>query len=419
VRSTLSLLLALAALFAAALPVATAVAQPRPEAVVAAEAIAIERRFQEGLAALEAGDTETAIRRFTGILAQNPRLHRVRLELARAYFMAEDWAQARREFFAVLSADVPEPVKANIIRFLRAIDDRRGWSWDLDAGLRGGPDDGRRFTSDTVRLNIGGVPLPFAIDEPEGPDWGTFVQAGLERREQLLALPGGATLSGLARLDGLANIYEGSRFDEEILSTRLAAQLTWPRTLVSLGPDLTWRRLGGEPRERRLGASLSLEHRLPEGVALLGRLGWQRVEDDLSDARDGQLWSGRAGISRSFGGRSTVTAILGVDALDARFGSESYRSGRLELRGTTDLGYGLAPVLSLAATHTRYREQGALFFNRRNDRQLSADLELEKRDLFLGPFVPFVAVGYTRNISNIELFDYHETRYRLGLRKIF
>lgn len=394
-------------------------AQPAAPAAVPAEAAEIEALFQEGLRALEAGDTETAIRRFTAILARDPRLHRVRLELARAHFLGEDWADSRREFFAVLSADVPDAVRDNIIRFLRLIDERRGWTWDFDAGLRGGPDDGRRYRSDTVQLNIGGVPLPFAIDRPETPDVGAFLKGGLERRGRLWTMPDGPTLSAIARLDGEANLYEGDDFDELIFGGSLAAQLSWPRTVLRLGPDAFWRRIGGDPRERRLGLSATVEHRLPQGLALLGRFGWQKVQDDLSDARDGDLWSGRVGLSRSLGGRSALTLILGIDALDARFGTESYRSGRVELRGTTDLGYGLAPTLSLAAAHTRYREQGALFFNRRNDRELRADLQLEKRDLFLGPFVPFVAAGYTRNISNIELFDYHETRFRIGLRKIF
>lgn len=419
-RNALHRLSALAALvLLLAAPLSRVAAQPEPEVAAPAAAIAIERRFQEGLAALAAGDPATAIRRFTAILAGDPGLHRVRLELARAYFVAEDWTDSRREFFAVLSADVPDPVKVNIIRFLRLIDERRGWSWDLDAGLRGGPDDGRRYSSDTVRLNIGGVPLPFAIDRPKGPDWGAFVLAGLERHERLVDLAGGATLSGIARIDGLANLYEGSDFDELILGGSMAAQVSWPRTTLRLGPDATWRRIGDDPRERRLGGSAAVEHRLPEGVALLGRIALSRVEDELSDARDGWLRSARAGVSWSLGGRSSITAILGVDSLDARFGTESYRSGRLELRGTTDLGYGLAPSLRLAASQTRYQDQGALFFNRRNDRQLAIDLELEKRDLFLGPFIPFISAGYTRNVSNIELYDYHETRYRVGLRKMF
>jgi hypothetical protein len=280
----------------------------------------------------------------------------VRLELARAYFMAEDWADARREFFAVLSADVPQRVKDNIIVFLRLIDVRRGWSWDLDAGIRGGPESGRRYKSDTVMLNIFGQALPFEVDRPSTPDHGAFVAGGLEFRETLMELEG-ATLSGIARVDGEANIYDDDDFNELIYGGSLAAQLAWARTSLRVGPDVLWRRFGGDERDRRWGVAASVEHRLPAGIALFSRVGWSRVEDALSDNRDGDLKSLRLGLSRSIGGRSSLTGLVSASTFDARIEPESYWSGRAELRGRTELGWGLAPTLSLALTHTRYRER--------------------------------------------------------------
>lgn|GEM_PF-1687488 len=390
-------------------------------AALPAEAMRIEQRFQQGLAALEAGDTETAIRRFTSILAENPRLHRVRLELARAYFVAEDWTDARREFFAVLSADVPRAVKDNIIVFLRLIDLRRGWTWDLDAGVRSGPESGRNYKTDTVILDIFGEELPFEVDRPDVPDFGGFINGSLEYRRPLVELQmlGGPELSGIARVDGAADVYDDSDFDELRYGGNLALQLSWPQTSWSFGPDIVWRRIGGDERERLWGVSTSVEHRLPEGLALLGRLGWQKVDDALVDSRDGDLYSTRFGVSRSLGGRSSITAIAGVDFFEADAASESYRRASVVLRGRTELVYGIAPTLSLAAEQTRYRERNPFFTNRRNDRELGATLEVEKRDLFIGPFSPFVSVGYSYNFSNIEIYEYDETIYRFGLRKIF
>ena len=421
---TLCLVLALGTLLivlAGPWPAAPARADTAEPAALPAQSLLIEQRFREGMAALEAGDTETAIRRFTSILADNPRLHRVRLELARAYFVAEDWADARREFFAVLSADVPQAVKDNIIVFLRLIDLRRGWSWDLDVGVRSGPESGRKYKTDTVMLNIFGQRLPFEVDRPDSPDYGAFVNGGLEYRRPLLELEsfGAPRVSGIARVDAAADLYDDRDFNELLYGGNLAAQFSWPRTTWSLGPDIVWRRIDDRERERRWGVSTSVEHRLPEGLALLGRLGWQRIDDNQAEIRDGDLFSGRVGISRSLGGRSSITAIVGVGYFEARVPTESYRSGSLQLRGRTELGFGLAPTLTLSASRTRYRAQNPFFFNRRNDRQVGVTLEVEKRDLFIGPFSPFVAVGFTRNYSNIEIFEYDDTIYRFGLRKIF
>ena len=51
---------------------------------------------------------------FAAILARSPDLVRVRLELARAYFLSRQWGRARREFLSVLAGDIPEPVRGNV-----------------------------------------------------------------------------------------------------------------------------------------------------------------------------------------------------------------------------------------------------------------------------------------------------------------
>ena len=66
----------------------------------------IEARFLIGLRDLETGKPDKAIEAFSAILAADPTLIRVRLELARAYFAAEKWDRARQEFFIVLSGDL-------------------------------------------------------------------------------------------------------------------------------------------------------------------------------------------------------------------------------------------------------------------------------------------------------------------------
>ena len=54
-----------------------------------ATVVEIEQAFDYAMAALNAGQPRIAIPVLQAILADNPKLVRVRLELARAYFMAE------------------------------------------------------------------------------------------------------------------------------------------------------------------------------------------------------------------------------------------------------------------------------------------------------------------------------------------
>ena len=71
---------------------------------------------------------DVSIAAFQAILAANPELTRVRLELARAFFLKGQDGLARRHFERVLAGDVPAPVVANVNRFLAEIRARRRWS---------------------------------------------------------------------------------------------------------------------------------------------------------------------------------------------------------------------------------------------------------------------------------------------------
>ena len=100
----------------------------------------IENAFLQGLQLLEAGQPRKAVFLFRQILARDPNLPRVRLELARAYFMMQSWSESRAEFVSVLSGDIPLAAKKNILRFINAIDARRGFDWSAAIGISLSPE---------------------------------------------------------------------------------------------------------------------------------------------------------------------------------------------------------------------------------------------------------------------------------------
>ena len=70
---------------------------------------------------------DNAIISFSTILAANPTLVRVRLELARALFLKEQDTLAQRQFKRVLAGNIPPQVAVNIQQFLNEIRARRRW----------------------------------------------------------------------------------------------------------------------------------------------------------------------------------------------------------------------------------------------------------------------------------------------------
>jgi len=71
------------------------------------------------------GEYQEAIAIFRGMLTRNPRLTRVRLELARALFAAGDFDAARYCFEIALGRTLDEGVRENVYAFLRAIRDSK------------------------------------------------------------------------------------------------------------------------------------------------------------------------------------------------------------------------------------------------------------------------------------------------------
>ena len=106
--------------------------------------------FWVGTSAMKVGETRLAIRKFKKMLAIDPKLHRVRLELATSYFTLGHYDEARRELELVQAASPPQGVQKNIARLLAAIEERtkkvfwnlrlsEGYLWDDN--ISAGPDE--------------------------------------------------------------------------------------------------------------------------------------------------------------------------------------------------------------------------------------------------------------------------------------
>jgi len=106
--------------------------------------------FWIGTSAMEIGKTELAIRKFQKMLSIDPKLHRVRLELATTYFKTGRYKEARRELEFVQAAAPPPGVQRNIENLLAAIEERtkkvfwnarasQGVLWDDN--ISAGPDE--------------------------------------------------------------------------------------------------------------------------------------------------------------------------------------------------------------------------------------------------------------------------------------
>lgn len=101
--------------------------------------ISIEAAFILSQIYVSQEEYNRAIELLIGILNRFPSLARVRLELARAYYLNKNWDDARFHFELVKGGqDIPPEVIANVDLYLQAI--RRQKNWSLEVGLGYVPD---------------------------------------------------------------------------------------------------------------------------------------------------------------------------------------------------------------------------------------------------------------------------------------
>ena len=77
--------------------------------------------YRYGVAAIDSGNISEGIFALERVLLVFPEDDRARLELARGYFLLEEYARARTEFSAVLKREPPQSVQATIGQYLDAI----------------------------------------------------------------------------------------------------------------------------------------------------------------------------------------------------------------------------------------------------------------------------------------------------------
>jgi len=381
---------------------------------------AIEETFKAGLESLESGDPETAIRIFRGILAHNSNLPRVRLELARAYFHAREWERSRREFFAVLSGDIPDTVRSRIIQFLRAIDARRGFDWNLSVALATSAQASRDYDTDTVMLDVLGVPLPFTVERDNDGTYGVQVRGSAEFRHNISGHGATAQVTGFGELQ--ADIFEGNggSADDRAIGANAGLRAIWPRTTASGSVSLSLREIGGEHFEDRAELRGALEWRHPDGVAVFGSGAIGLVDHHAAEFRDGTSMRARLGVARSIGGRSILGVALLAERLDADGAFESYTTLGGESFGSTDLGAGFDAAVRIFLLNQGFDARAPGFLERRDEWEYGFDIDLAKADLFVfGQFSPFVRAGFSRRDSSIDAFSYNEYRLDIGIRKAF
>lgn len=351
------------------------------------------------------------------ILVDQPALTRVRLELARAFFLLGEDDLSRAHFERVLAGEPPPAVAANIRRFLNAMRARRRAHGHFGAALA--PDSNVNAASGAEILYIGG--LPFRLNTPQERRSGTgvVVWGGGEYQYPLGSGWRLRTGADIARRE-----YAGSGFDRTLLSGHAGPRwLADEDSEASLLASARRRWIAGKPYSHALGARLEVRRRLDRRWTARAQASWHRREHRRNNRRlDGPIF----GFSLGAAWHATLTLRIDMAAGYARErpGSSIWRnSSRWARAGVTaafPFGFTLGGNAELRSTEYRGRwwpftPDGAS----RRDRISVLSVSIFNRAFTVWGFSPQLVLANEVRKSNAQLYHYDRNRAELRLVRQF
>ena len=394
-----------------------------------AQARDMDRLWREGMAASAEAENvdgkardaalDRAIAAFRAMLFEDPGLVRVRLELARAFYLKEEDRLAKRHFEQVLAGDVPAGVALNVNRYLAEIRARR--RWDMHAGFALAPDT-NIGTSSGARIIMIDTPfgrLPFTLDQPatEESGIGLSVWAGGEYQyplSQRWRLRAGA--------DASRREYSGSRFDNTFLSLHGGPRWLWgPGADASLLANVRRRWAGTAPDYDDLGFSLEAGYRLTRRVTANAGASWHDRAYRNRAHLDGPI------LDVSLGGAWVVTPTVRADAA-LGWGQERPKQKRQRHeRRWIRIGFSVALPRGFTvggSGEVRWADYEGNWFPHTNgepreDETYSARLSVHNRALAWQGFSPQISVVHEERKTNAQLYDYERTGGELRFVRVF
>ena len=398
-------------------------------------------RFRLGMLAMEQSTRaepeqrdallDKAIAQFRAILVKRPELVRVRLELARAFFLKEEDRLAQRHFEMVLAGKPPAGVVLNVNRFLNAIRARKRWSVRVGAALAPDTNIGAGSDERTIYIPFGGQLLPFRRDQEELTTSGIGLSAWLGGEYQLpLGRPAPDPGANRWRLRAGGDIarkeYRESRFDQMTVSGHVG-----PRWLIGRGSEVSLLATGlhqwtgkalEEPSHYDIGGRIEGKHRLTLRTTLNARLARLERRYDSEEGRDGPI------TDVSLGTQWVASPTLRFDAAMGwgreRPETERWRNtrrwGRIGVLAALPWGFTVGGSGSLRWTDWEagwfpFVEDGG----ERHDLTRTLRLFAHNRALTVHGFSPQVSVTQEIRTTNAQVHDYERISGELRFVRLF
>lgn len=371
-----------------------------------------EAIFLRGIIAVTRKNYDAAVEDFRRILAAEPNRERVRLELARAFFLEADYDNAERNFKFARGGDLPPETKTLIDQYLAAILRLRRWSYNAGIALA---DDTNANGATSVRtIDLYGLPFTLSDNARQKSGVGIAVDLSGEWSPQLWE-------STKARLGIVTHRleYSGHSFDDMTISVYAGPEFLFSRWQIDTLITAFRRWYGGEPYNEGIGGRGILSYILTPALQLTTAFDLQAVSYRLANSENGPVISGNFDLGYTLSPSSIVRISGGISSQRAKLPAFANSTYWLAMNYYRDLPWGFSGSFQPAYSWTRYDAPLAAFGAVRADRTLALRFDVLNRRIEYGGFAPRLSYIYVSQQSSIALYRFSRNQVQLGLTRQF
>jgi len=372
----------------------------------------VEALFLEGMITTARQDYRSAIAIFRSLLIDHPGATRVRLELARAFYLDKDYGNALRQFQFALAGNPPVEVVANINRYMAAIRDAKSLSYNI--GIAVAPDTNLNAGSSAREVTLFGLPFDLSDDARKRSGVGLAIEAGAEWAPRI-----GKGKRLRLGMSAQRREYARARFGDMTLAAYGGPRLVAGKWDVSLLGTTYQRWYASKPYNHAAGARLEATYHLNSRLGIAVALANQRVSYRSTHDRNSVLTALSGTTFYALTASSGINLKAGVSRERARLGPYSNWSGFAAAGYYRDLPMGFSAYVEPSVSVARFDQASVGFGRRRSDSTQSLSIILLNRRLVMTRFTPRISYTFTRQASSIPFYAFTRSRFEIGLTTVF
>lgn len=378
----------------------------------------IERLFIIGQIDMIEKNWEGAIEVFSKILEINPKIARVRLDLALAYLQNGSFYKADYNLRLALAEPLPQEVIYNVQRFLYMLRSNKNWNVWFSLGVA--PDtninNGRRGTQCISTV------------------WGVLCNQlpGAEKAIGYNVSFGGNhewRLSEQFRIKTDAAViiskYEDDSYDDFMLTGSVGPRYVFSNGDVWLAATSARRWLAHSPYSSYIGAKLAVDYDITKQLSSYWSARWNPMKYDEFDSLNGDSWGVASAFTYSLSSSKYIRFGAGYDRESTAHDWYKNTKKNVYLGFGFELPYGFSMYLSPSIVWTDYDNErpyvvGNAYENvLRKDEQYKYTLTLFNKKLNFWGFAPTFSYSYIDKNSNVWQQEYTKHVFDVGITQRF